>query len=447
MTPWLALIDTGKGWMGEFNSKLTESGTASSMADAMMSGFGGSIEKLKSSVDVLMNSLGKVASTYIQPVVNNIQGLVDKFNNLDDSTKDQIVRWAGIAAAVGPAVLVFGKIVGTVGKVVTVIGNVGKAIKVAGGLMSALASPGFLVVAALAAIAAAAVLVVTHWDQVKAAAQNLWTAVQPVVEFISQKWQELSQHIQQGWATHIQPAWAQFTSKAQELWTLVQPVISKLGEIFREVFEIKLKTAIDIAVNTFKALFDAVSSVVEAILGVLSGIIDFVVGVFTGDWDRAWNGVLEIFNSVWEGIKGIASAACDFISGLVGGIVSAWQGLLDLIGRVKSAASGVGSPGHNAVGTSYWKGGTTWVNERGAELIDLPRGTRIYPHSESLKMAYQEGQANAGGKGSVNITVAKLADSIQVRNNNDIEAIAAALANKLEQVAQNIGGGEIGYVY
>ena len=41
---------------------------------------------------------------------------------------------------------------------------------------------------------------------------------------------------------------------------------------------------------------------------------------------------------------------------------------------------------HKALGTNYWKGGITHVNERGGEIMDLPRGTRIYPADKSKKM-------------------------------------------------------------
>ena len=41
---------------------------------------------------------------------------------------------------------------------------------------------------------------------------------------------------------------------------------------------------------------------------------------------------------------------------------------------------------HNAVGTTYFGGGLTTINEHGYEVVDLPQGTRIYPHSKSEKM-------------------------------------------------------------
>ena len=44
-------------------------------------------------------------------------------------------------------------------------------------------------------------------------------------------------------------------------------------------------------------------------------------------------------------------------------------------------------PGNNARGTSYWRGGLSWVGENGPELVDLPRGARVYDAGESQRMA------------------------------------------------------------
>ncbi|OJY34649.1 MAG: hypothetical protein BGP11_08515 [Rhodobacterales bacterium 65-51] len=43
--------------------------------------------------------------------------------------------------------------------------------------------------------------------------------------------------------------------------------------------------------------------------------------------------------------------------------------------------------GANADGTNNWRGGLTQVNERGGEIMNLPRGTQIIPHDISKRMA------------------------------------------------------------
>lgn len=40
--------------------------------------------------------------------------------------------------------------------------------------------------------------------------------------------------------------------------------------------------------------------------------------------------------------------------------------------------------GRNAHGANYWSGGLTWVGEQGPELIQLPKGSRVYSNQESV---------------------------------------------------------------
>lgn len=54
-------------------------------------------------------------------------------------------------------------------------------------------------------------------------------------------------------------------------------------------------------------------------------------------------------------------------------------------------------PGQNASGTSFWRGGLTWVGERGAELVNLPRGAQVFNNGQSMAMA------GAGGGGDIHI--------------------------------------------
>lgn len=48
---------------------------------------------------------------------------------------------------------------------------------------------------------------------------------------------------------------------------------------------------------------------------------------------------------------------------------------------------GSGVPGGLASGTDNWRGGLTWVGEEGPELVNLPRGSQVFPADESRRMA------------------------------------------------------------
>lgn len=135
MANWLTLIGTAPGRIDELNGKVRQVGTTSEMADAMMSGFGGSLEKLKSSTDVAVESFGEALAPTISKLAESLQSAVDWFNSLDDSQKEAIAKAAMVVAAIGPILMVVGKLTIGVGKLVSAVGTL-KGAFAAGGIFS-----------------------------------------------------------------------------------------------------------------------------------------------------------------------------------------------------------------------------------------------------------------------------------------------------------------------
>ena len=168
MAPWLALINTAPEDVGKLDASLSScAGTTDQMAEAMMSGFGGSLEKLKSSIDVLVTSIGEALAPTIQKVAEFIQGLVDKFNALTPAQQETIVKIGLVVAALGPLLIVVGKVISSIGTIMTwapkivsgVQSVIGIGSKLMGGLQALwgviMANPIVLIVAAIAAAVAA----------------------------------------------------------------------------------------------------------------------------------------------------------------------------------------------------------------------------------------------------------------------------------------------------
>jgi TP901 family phage tail tape measure protein len=84
------------------------------------------------------------------------------------------------------------------------------------------------------------------------------------------------------------------------------------------------------------------------------------------------------------------------------------QGLVNKLNASDLPNAGKGGP-HSAFGQRYWPGGGTWVGEKGAEWVNLPRGSEVYPHgmmpADSTKFAPQLAQTGGGGGLTLNVTV------------------------------------------
>ena len=123
MASILALVNTS----AEDYTKLAEAidkseGAAKKMAETMLDNLKGKFTILKSQIEGVSIELGRMLIPAISKGVGKVQELVKAFSKLDDRTKETIIKIAGIVAAVGPALIIIGKMVSAVGMLSSGIG-------------------------------------------------------------------------------------------------------------------------------------------------------------------------------------------------------------------------------------------------------------------------------------------------------------------------------------
>jgi hypothetical protein len=94
--------------------------------------------------------------------------------------------------------------------------------------------------------------------------------------------------------------------------------------------------------------------------------------------------------------------------------------------RYSPAPPAAGSVNGEATGTPYFKGGYTWVGERGPEFVELPRAARVTPSEHSAQRA----QDVAAGRGTINVSIG---GTYYIREEADVKKIANELAHELER--------------
>ena len=358
-------------------------------------------------VDVLQ-PIGNQLIPYVTKGISFIQKFTDKWNKLEPATQKTIVKFGMVAAATGPVLLGFGKVSTGIGTLVSDTGTIGKVLKKLtgesgfSGLAKVMTGPFGI---AAAAVVTAAVLVYQNWDKIG-----------PIIQKIGQRFADF-------WKT-VQPQLEPFIN-------LVKEVASYLEETLEPAFKIVWKAAGDYVVK----FFDDVSVVIDGALGVFEGIITFLTGVFQGDWEKAWNGIVQAVGSIFGTLESLVKTPINAVINLVNKAI----GAINKISVDLPSAVGGGHIGFNiptiptlAKGTDYWQGGIVQISEKGGEIVDLPSGSRVYPHDESVRMARQESKKN------FSVTIAKLADSIVVREDSDIDKIAEAIVRKIEAAAGNM---------
>ena len=321
MSKWLALINTAPGDVQELSTALEKEGTTQEMATAMMSGFGGSLEKLKSSVDVAATSLGQALAPTISKIADVVQRATDWFNGLSDSQREMIAKIGLAVAALGPMLVIFGKLTSGIGgilktapKIVKTIRTVSNGIK----LLSASAFGPWVLI--IGAAIAAGILLYKNWDKIKAFAQKLAAALKAAFDSIKaaivnawnnvktmtvNTWNAISTAVSNAVSTvktAIANAWNAIKTTTANVWNGIKTTISTaITNARTTVSNIanSIKTALSNAWNgaksaassAFNSIKTAITSPIESARATLSGIVDKIKGFFPIKLGNIFSGV------------------------------------------------------------------------------------------------------------------------------------------------------------
>ena len=406
--------------------------------DSLSSALGGLWRTIQ--VDVLQ-PIGNMLIPYVTEAIDKIGELVDWWNDLEPATQKNIVKFAGIAAAIGPALLTIEKLhkgiggtIETFGEAAGAIKTMSSSIKAAGGIIKILTRPTNIAVIAVAAFAAAAILVYKNWDKIKAFLVTVGKAIAGFGKDVSKWFSKVCDSASELWES-IKVAFGKVIDKINNV---IDAAITKMGEIIGfigDIFKTGFQTALDAVQDYFGTWYDGIKKVINNVKGVLDGIVDFINNIFSGNWSAAWESLKSIVANAFGALEGLVKTPINAVINLVNKAI----GAINEISIDLPDFAGGGHLGFNiptiptlAKGTDNWKGGIVQISEQGGEIVDLPSGTRVYPHDESVRMAREE------GKGKISVAIAKLADQIIVREDADIDRIAEAVARKIVEVSANM---------
>lgn len=213
------------------------------------------------------------------------------------------------------------------------------------------------------------------------------TVVQPLVPLI--------QTIAGIVAGALSDAFSQIAGIFNSVSTALGPILIKLGQMINTVGAFLIPIIQQLADTFGTVLGNAISAIqpiIDNFLQLLSGVIDFIAGVFSGDWQRAWDGIVQIFKSVINRIPDffefVINAIIATINGITGSLSSVWTwtGLpaipeIPTVNLPRLAEGGVvdepttaliGEEGTEAV--VPLENNTGWINRTAQKFAELTNG-------------------------------------------------------------------------
>lgn len=307
MSGMLAIINASDSDYEKLTSAIYGAdGAAQQMADTMLDNLSGQLTLLKSALEGLAIQFGEILMPYIKQFVQWLQNLVQKLQEMTPEQKEQIVKWAAFAAAIGPVLLAVGKLVTGIGNVISVFGKLKTAIPAVKGALVA-------VKGAIAGISAPVVAVVAVIGTLVAAFATLWKT-------------------NEGFRNKITAIWNQIKGTFDKLCQGIVDRLNKLGFDFENIGEVLKaiwKGFCDFLAPIFEGVFQNIANTFDTIVNVILGILDFFIAIFTGDWEGAWDAIKGIFESIWNGIvawfQNIGNTLLGILDAICGWFGTTWD--------------------------------------------------------------------------------------------------------------------------
>ena len=394
--------------------KLTESiynadGAAKQMSETMLDNLSGQITLLKSALEGLAIQFGDIMMPYIKSFVGWLQNLVQKLQELSPEQKEQVAKWALIAAAIGPCLLILGKLTTSVGNTITMFSKIpgmvtgaqasfgvlktslmnvkegftlakagfsGLATEAGGfgtkiGAMAAgVTGPMLAIVAVVAVVIAAFVSlwknneefrnnVTAIWNQIKETFSNFTQGIVDRLNSLGFNFQSITDVIKavwEGFCNFLAPIFEGVFQQIANAFKFVTDSILNTFDFWIAIFKGDWEGAWNAIKAQFENVWNFIKNTFQNMLNTMKGLLDTVLGWFGTSWEKCWNGIKTFFVNTWNGIKSTAESVWNGIKNF---FTNSWNSIKSTATSVWNGIKSLLSNSWNGIkttATTVWNG-------------------------------------------------------------------------------------------
>lgn len=284
-----AVADAGGSVADTFDETLTP-----------MDDFQTSLNRIK----VLGADVGKDVMPILEKALKKVATAVEKmskvWNGMSPEMQETVVKIALIVAAIGPLLIVIGKMSTGIGAILKLAPQISGALSSLAGLFSSAAGGATGFSAALTFLTGPIGIAIAAIAGITAAVITLWNT-------------------NEDFRNTIKSIWSEVTVKFDEAQKKILKAINSLGFDFQSISD-AIKAAwiglCSIFVPVFEGTFKTITTVLKGFMDIIAGIIQVACGVIKGDWQMAWQGIVDIakgiFNTLTAPIQGVLTAIGSF---------------------------------------------------------------------------------------------------------------------------------------
>lgn len=302
-------------------------GAAHEMADEMMNNLQGAVTLLQSAIESLQIKIYNLGSGALTDLVNKVREVVEWFVSLDDETLQQIVSFGLMVAAVGPLLMIFGKLTTFVGQTMQTFNLLKSVFSGASAAASTVTSAMSGVTTATGLATNSTNILTTTMHAFSLKGGIITGVIALIVAGFIDAW-KTSAEFRESFES-LGKTLLDFIGKIGELfmsvWNAIKPAIDMLIELMSELLQMILPPLIKVVEEFMKALSnlfpifeflaELISTIAKILFTVLKPVLE-VVGAILGATCEAIATLLGWINDLIEWLKKMFQPLIDFMDGV-----------------------------------------------------------------------------------------------------------------------------------
>ena len=345
------------------NRSIEMKGSMDKLKEVKYDNLNSALAGLGRSFQVAGAELGQTLIPKVESLIDFVDGVADAIQNMSPGMQEAIVNFGLVAAAIGPVVLVFGKVIAL--------------LPVLQSLLAALTGPIGIVIAAVAALALAWA---TDFGGMREKTAEIFESIKEIVSvamsFIKEAWESDLMGIR---------------TIAETVWENIQIVFSTALDIIKSVFDIFAALFKGDWEGVWEGVKDIFSTIWDAIKALLDNFLEIILTVIVNIGLKLWDAAKTAFGYIKDGFSEIWDSIVEWFQGAIE----------DPVGTIKDIGSDMFDAGKE-IFTMLWDGIKSiwadikgWVDEKVDWLIDKVK----FWENESAKVN-RDGEFGSKSSGS-----------------------------------------------